>query len=62
MRSNGHVGKSVPAEFRLEGQPELGLFLEGIAEDASGELYVLANGTGAPGGTTGVVLKIVPSS
>src|SRR5262245_49698140 len=62
VRSNGHVGKSVPAEFRLEGQTELGLFVEGIAEDASGELYVLANGTGVPGGTTGVVLKIVPSS
>jgi glucose/arabinose dehydrogenase len=31
----------------------------GFAEDQAGELYVLANGTGTTGGTTGVVLKIV---
>jgi glucose/arabinose dehydrogenase len=32
----------------------------GIAEDPAGELYVLANASGSTGGTTGVVLKIVP--
>lgn len=32
--------------------------LLGFAEDARGELYVLANETGAPSGETGVVLKI----
>jgi glucose/arabinose dehydrogenase len=32
----------------------------GLAEDASGELYVMANGSGGTGGSTGVVLKIVP--
>jgi glucose/arabinose dehydrogenase len=31
----------------------------GFAEDQAGELYVLANGTGTTGGTTGVVMKIV---
>jgi glucose/arabinose dehydrogenase len=30
----------------------------GFAEDAAGELYVLANGSGSTGGATGVVLKI----
>jgi len=62
VRSSGRVGRSVPAEFQLDGQPALGLFLLGFGEDASGELYVLANGTGTPGGTTGVILKIVPPS
>jgi glucose/arabinose dehydrogenase len=62
VRNNGRVGRSVPAEFLLDGQPALGLFLLGFGEDASGELYVLANGTGTPGGTTGVILKIVPPS
>lgn len=33
----------------------------GFGEDAQGELYVLANGTGTLNGTTGAVLKIVPS-
>jgi len=62
VRASGRVGKSRPNEFQLDGQPALGLFLLGFGEDASGELYVLANGTGTPGGTTGVILKIVPPS
>jgi glucose/arabinose dehydrogenase/plastocyanin len=45
-------------EFQLEGMAELGLSLLGFGEDGNGELYVLANGTGTPSGTTGVVLRI----
>ncbi len=47
-------------EFRLAGQRELGLSLLGMGQDAAGELYVLANGTGTPFGKTGVVLRIEP--
>jgi len=32
----------------------------GFGQDASGELYLSANSTGVPSGTTGVVLKISP--
>jgi hypothetical protein len=32
----------------------------GIAQDASGEMYVTGNQTGRPVGTGGVVLRIVP--
>ncbi len=46
-------------EFRLIGQPALGLSLLGFGEDAGGELYVLANGTGTPFGATGVVLGLL---
>ena len=45
-------------EFQLKGMTELGLSLLGFGEDAQGELYVLANSTGTPFGTTGVVLRI----
>lgn len=45
-------------EFRIEGSEFEDLMLLGFAEDARGELYVLANETGAPSGETGVVLKI----
>jgi len=45
-------------EFQLVGQPELGLSLLGFGQDAQGELYVLANATGTPFDTTGVVLQI----
>ena len=48
------------SEFSLDGQNALGLSLLGFGEDAGGELYVLANGTGTPFGDTGVVLRIVP--
>jgi len=54
------AGKSLIGEFRLDGQGELGLSLLGFGQDASREIYVLANGTGTPFGTTGVVLRIAP--
>lgn len=47
-------------EFGLLGQEELGLSLLGFGQDAGGEVYVLANGTGTPSGATGVVLRITP--
>ncbi len=45
-------------EFNLVGQDGLNLSLLGFGQDASGELYVLANGTGTPFESTGVVLRI----
>lgn len=50
-------------EFQIVNQTDLGLFLLGFGQDASGELYVLANATGVPfadggGNPTGVVLRI----
>lgn len=46
------------AEFKLDGQAALGLSVLGFGEDARGEIYLLANATGVPSGTTGVVLKL----
>jgi glucose/arabinose dehydrogenase len=40
-------------------QEDLGLSLLGLGQDANGEIYVLANSTGIPFESTGVVLKIV---
>jgi glucose/arabinose dehydrogenase/plastocyanin len=45
-------------EFQLNGMTELGLSLLGFGEDAKGEIYVLANSTGTPFGTSGVVLRV----
>ncbi len=45
-------------EFPIVNQAGLGLSLLGIGHDAGGELYVLANETGTPFGSTGVVLRI----
>jgi glucose/arabinose dehydrogenase len=56
----GQANASEIHEFTLKGQDTLGLFVLGFGQDASGELYVLANSTGVPADTTGVVLKIVP--
>src|SRR5205823_13562559 len=39
----------------------LGLLLKGFGQDASGELYVLADTNIGPTGTTGRILKIVPA-
>ena len=39
----------------------LGQFIHGFGEDAAGELYVMTEGNLGPVGTTGRVLKIVPS-
>lgn len=47
-------------EFRIAGEELNKLMLHGFGEDAEGEIYVLANETGAPSGKTGVVLKVVP--
>jgi glucose/arabinose dehydrogenase len=49
-------------EFKVAGQDELGLAMLGMGQDASGEVYVAANMTGIPFGTTGVVLRIAPVS
>lgn len=56
-----HRGHAV-REFRLPGPAGFGMSLLGFAQDASGELYVLANTTGVPFGDTGVVLKITPAT
>ncbi len=47
-------------EFQLIDQPALALSLLGMGQDAAGEVYALANATGTPFGTTGVVLRIAP--
>jgi glucose/arabinose dehydrogenase len=48
-------------EFKIDGQPAgVGLSVLGFGEDRRGELYLLANATGVPAGTTGVVLKLAP--
>jgi glucose/arabinose dehydrogenase len=52
--------RSKISEFRLDGQSVLGMSLLGLGRDAVGEIYVLANGTAAPFGTTGVVMRISP--
>jgi hypothetical protein len=54
----GKNAKSGIAEFKLDGQAALGLSVLGFGRDARGEIYLLANSTGVPSGTTGVVLKL----
>ena len=39
---------------------ELGLFVKGMGQDQSGEVYVLGSTTLGPSGDTGVVYKVVP--
>lgn len=46
-------------EFQLEGEGLAGRALLGFGQDATGELYVLANETGTPFEDTGVVLRII---
>ena len=47
-------------EFRIiGGGGVLGRSLLGFGQDAAGEVYAMANGTGVPFGDTGVVLRIV---
>jgi glucose/arabinose dehydrogenase len=53
LQKNNHI-----LEFQLAGQDTLGMRLLGFGQDASGELYVLANAAGVPFGDTGVVLRI----
>jgi glucose/arabinose dehydrogenase len=57
---DGRTRRTRLAEFELDGPDALGLSVLGFGEDAGGELYVLANATGIPFGTTGVVLRIAP--
>ncbi len=57
---NGHIHRSTIAELRFTDRDALHLALLGFAQDASGEVYVLANGAGVPFGTAGVVLRIAP--
>ena len=47
-------------EFQLVDQAEVGRFVLGMGQDANGELYLLANSTGVPFDSTGVVLRIAP--
>jgi glucose/arabinose dehydrogenase len=56
-----NLSSSTIQELRL-GYDEraLGLFLKGIGQDATGEIYVLADSNIGPSGTGGSVLKIVP--
>lgn len=46
-------------EFKIRGQADLGLFLNGFGQDQNGELYIVGNTTGTPTDTTGVLRKIV---
>jgi glucose/arabinose dehydrogenase len=45
-------------ELQLLGRRNLGMLLLGFAQDASGEIYALANRTGTPFGETGTVFKL----
>ena len=49
-------------EFQLVDQDEVGRFVLGMGQDSNGELYLLANSTGVPFDSTGVVLRIVPKT
>ncbi|MCG8434582.1 MAG: PQQ-dependent sugar dehydrogenase, partial [Gammaproteobacteria bacterium] len=51
---------NVIREFKLAGQDSFGLLLNGFGMDGEGELYALANTTGTPSGSTGVVMKLDP--
>ncbi len=53
--------QSTIKEFRLAGQPRVGLFITGFGQDSQGEVYVLGNTRGVPLGRTGVLQKIVPA-
>jgi hypothetical protein len=45
-------------EFPLADRETLGFSVLGFGQDASGELYILANETGTPFGDTGVILRL----
>ena len=55
-----HLDGGQIVEFQLSDRIALNLSLLGFGQDADGEVYVLANGTGTPFGSTGVVLKLAP--
>lgn len=48
-------------EFIIRNQFDVGMFVLGLGQDDSGELYVLGNATGVPFGDTGVVQRVTPS-
>jgi glucose/arabinose dehydrogenase len=48
------------AEFRLEGQENLGAFVLGFGQDTAGEIYVMTNQTSVPFGETGAVHRLAP--
>ncbi len=47
-------------EFRIAGGGEVDFFILGMGQDASGEVYALANNTGIPDGTTGKLVRLAP--
>lgn len=49
-------------ELSLDGGATLSLSVLGFGQDASGEIYVLANATGTPFGNTGVVLRMTAAN
>lgn len=53
-------GSGTVVELKLAGGSAFGRSLMGFGQDASGELYVMANSTGTPFGSTGVVLRMAP--
>lgn len=48
-------------EFSFADREQLGLSVLGFGQDESGELYLMANTTTTPFGTTGVVLRLDPA-
>jgi glucose/arabinose dehydrogenase len=55
LAPNGRI-----AEFRLEGQENVGAFVLGFGQDAAGEIYVMTNQTSVPFGETGAVHRLEP--
>ncbi len=47
-----------PEYLQIEGQPSLGLAVQGFGEDARGEIYLMGNVSGGFIGTTGKVMRI----
>ena len=56
-----HLEGGQIVEFQLSDRTALNLSLLGFGQDASGEVYIMANATGTPFGNTGVVLKFAAS-
>jgi len=51
-------GAATVTEFDIRGRDDLGASLLGFGRDLDGNIYVLANQTGTPDGSTGVVYRI----
>lgn len=56
LDANGEI-----REFTFEDRDGVNLSILGFAQDAAGEVYLLANGTGVPFESTGVVLRLDPA-